>query len=423
MKNVFIAVFVATLALGGLCSSLRSAQPADQEKPTIALPNETDAFEKATEQVRRKYEEAKEQSEVEQLIQKYLMSQLKGKGVLAEELEAAGRVKIDRGATEHAEAAQAMIQQLQAMKLQLEVRERQLAAMAEQMAARERQSNLPPLEGAQVKVYPLRFAKAREAAQTIDNLFGAQALRVAVDEQSNSLVVYGKSDSIAAVDTLLQRLDAQPDSNAGGDSSNKEAAAPRTLVVRLFWLADGLPEGEGQQPVDFLPQSVVDALQKLGLEAPRLVTQTVSSLAIGDDEPVRFSTHVPAVLLKGQSMLSVHGELRAAQGDRVAMEINLNIQGAANCELQGSLATPLGHYMVLGTANSVINTATTVPAGGEMMGGGRGGYGPDMGIEGPAVPGEGMMGAEPAEPNFRTSRFAFVVQVVEGESFPAENTK
>jgi hypothetical protein len=146
------------------------------------------------------------------------------------------------------------------------------------------------------------------------------------------------------------------------------------------------------------------------------------------------------------------GRMRPVIQDRAGLDVQINVSGPSiNCQLSGSLATPLGHYMVLGTANSVIADPTTMADMGMGMGGemgmapgagmyagrgfggegammGRGGYaapaGP-AGRGGPVDPATGLPDAEgaveqPAKPKYNTSRFAFVVQVIEGESFPAE---
>jgi hypothetical protein len=235
-------------------------------------------------------------------------------------------------------------------------------------------------------------------------------------------------------------------------------------LLRVFWLADGLPEGNGQNPGDFLPKSVLQATNKLGLEAPRLVTQTVNSLALGREDAVDFSTNVPAVLLGQPTGLNCEGRLKLVSDDRVRLEMSVHVGGPlVNCELHGSLATPLGHYMVLGTANSVMAeggpSAGMMGAGPGMMPGGgqvgpeggrpgfgrpgqpfRGGESPRAGAPGPggfggpeaaagpgAAPGgeAGGTGTEQqgAKPSFNTSRFAFVVQVIEGQSYPAEKSK
>jgi hypothetical protein len=351
------------------------------------------------------------------------------------------------------QAAQA--QQLQQVKDQLAEREKQMAALAKQMMDQRRP--LPPLENGQLKVYALGAVPARAASQTIESLFGAQVLRIAVDERSNSLIVYGKSDTLAAVDVLLTRLGEQAVPAAGAEKAKQSAAAPRSLLLRVFWLADGLPEGVGQTPTDFLPESVIQAATKLGLVAPRLVTQTVNSLALGREDGVDFSTNVPAILFEQPVGLTCEGRIKLVSDDRVRLEMGVHVSGPAiNCDLNGSLATPLGHYMVLGTANSVMaenGRAWPAMAGDPGMAGpggfgsgrfgpgrpgqpgvgvpganpaGPAGFAPPAGIAGPGGPDEaGGPGAvaAPGKPKFNSSRFAFVVQVIDGQSYPAEKEK
>jgi hypothetical protein len=352
-------------------------------------------------------------------------------------------------------------QQLQQMKEQLAEREKQTAVLAKQLAE-QRRPPLPPLENGTMKVYRLSFVPAREAAATVESLIGSQTLRFAVDERNNSLIAYSKPESVPALDTLLMRLDEQAAEGAKGENSKQSSAAgPRSLLLRVFWLADNLPGWIGQDPNEFLPKSVVEATGKLGLVSPRLVTQTVNSLAIGREDAVDFSTYVPALLFDQPVSLTCEGKLKLASDDRVRSEMVVTVEGPTlNCNLRGSLATPLGHYMVLGTANSVLaeGTPENAPIGAApgMMGpgmgprapaGGRAGVAPEQagpggfrggpvarkglggaaGSEGGAAPGGefGVPGAPPQPENvkFNSSRFAFVVQVVGGQSYPAENDK
>ena len=327
---------------------------------------------------------------------------------------------------------------------QLNEREKRLA-IASQQIAEQRRVPLPPLENGTMKLYKLKFVPAHAAAQTVESLFGAQALRLAVDERGNTLIAYSKPESIAALDSLVSRLDEQAAAAADPDKSTKNnAALPRSLMVRVFWLADGVPQTFGQNPADFLPASVLAATAKLGLESPRLVVQTVSSLATGKEDTVEFSTSVPAALFEQAVVMNCGGKLKLVSDDRVRVDMNAHVVGdTTSCDLIGSMATPLGHYMVLGTANSRF--AQGGMAAGAMPGG-------EMGMAGPAGPGgfqpgttprrgrtEAAPGGEfggpaadpttgmpgdpsgmPAQRSFTTSRFAFVVQVVEGKSYEAE---
>jgi hypothetical protein len=350
-----------------------------------------------------------------------------------------------------ANVVDAMSKKLQEQERQQAAREKQLTGTikAVQEQEQQRRPQLPPIENGQVKVYPLKYLAPREAAQTIESLFGVQALRIAVDDRSNALIVYGKPESFPAVDALVDRLDKQAaPANAAEKSNQSVAAMPRSLLLRVFWLADGLPEGEGQNAELFLPESVLRATNKLGLEAPRLVTQTVNSLAVSREDTAEFSTNVPAVVLGQPTGLGCEGRLRLVSDDFARLEMGIHVNGSANCDLKGSLVTPLGHYVVLGTANSLV--AEGGPAGdmnapgvaaspfGSIGGpgspdlpgpGGRfygqPGPGGRMRAPGSGVPeagGPGAGGQQPAKPNFSTLHYAFVVQVNEGQSYAADQS-
>jgi hypothetical protein len=323
-------------------------------------------------------------------------------------------------------------------------REQKLAELSQQMAKLERQNSLPPLPNAEVKVFTLNKSPAAEAARTIESLFGAQTLRVATDDRTNSLIVLGAPNSLTAVEALLGRMDQQ--NSAGPSDVHPPANPPRSLLLRIFWLADGLPTDEYQNPDEFLPKSVLSAVDRLGITNPRLVTQTVNSLAVAEDQAVEYGINVPAIVFNQPTNLNCAGHMRWSPTDNsVNLDTQVNVMGpAVNCQLGGSLFMPLQHYMVLGTANSVIVDQATLaangaPGEGMMMGGrgmgmtgrgGPGGFAPGMGRPGagpeggaPAFGGEGATaGAAPPgnEAKYNTSHFAFVVQVIEAESFAPE---
>jgi hypothetical protein len=155
----------------------------------------------------------------------------------------------------------------------------------------------------------------------------------------------------------------------------------------------------------------------------------VNSLSVeGGGSPVEFSTNVPAILFEQPVTLTCAGTMGATTDNRANVDMQLTVGGffGVNCDLKGSLVTPLGHFMVLGTANSLIpeHQASDPAAAPEAMGMpmGRGG---EMGRGGGGFGGRGgegggmMMSGMPAA-NYNASRFAFVVQVIEAESFEPE---
>lgn len=286
---------------------------------------------------------------------------------------------------------------------------------------------LPPLKDAEVRVFQLKNTKAADAAEKVELLFGAEPLRIAVDDASNGLIVFGKAEAIPQVEQVIIKLDELAVADTEGftplNINRQVVAAPatsrRSLLLRVFWLADGVQEAAGAE--EYLPPAVIRSLARLGLQGPRLVTQTVTSLSAEEGGmPAEFSTEIPAILFEQPVSLSCSGNLGVMTDNRAEVDMKLTVGGSGvNCDLKGSLATPLGHYMVLGTANSVVPQYDTAGGGGSGMPMGRGGMGMARSGE-MAMGGEGFGAAAPAPAKYHASRFAFVVQVIEGESFAAE---
>jgi len=339
--------------------------------------------------------------------------------------------------------AQLYAKQAEEFSKQLQARDQQLKALAGQMGEMNRLQNLPPIEG-DVKIFRLAHVPAPDAAKQILSLIGAQAVRVAIDDRTNSLIVFGKPEHVKPVEAILMQLDSQATATEERLALAKpdDTARSRSLMVRVFWLADGLSPDEGQTPEKFLPKSVLDAVARLGLENPLLVTQTVNAI-LGQEKDVPFESTVPGVLFGQPAHLHLSGSVKLAARDLTTLDLKAHVDGGVRCELVGSMVMPLEHFMVLGTANALAGNQNLGGRRGRgrsgMMGMGRGGmgeggygggFGMEMGGEGDGLPvaaAGGEMGMADAEamaaagsapaPQFSAARFAFVVQVIEAESF------
>lgn len=62
-------------------------------------------------------------------------------------------------------------------------------------------------EAAALKVYTLVHAKADGVAETLARVFGESAIKLSVDERSNSVVAKGTAEDLDLVEALLHRLD------------------------------------------------------------------------------------------------------------------------------------------------------------------------------------------------------------------------
>jgi hypothetical protein len=325
-------------------------------------------------------------------------------------------------------------QELTALKRKLELAEQQLVQrqkqlgemhnqLMEQMAQQGRARALPELENAELKIFALKSLPAPHAANAIEDLFGADSLRVSIDDRSNSLIVLGKPESIQIIEALLMNLDQKQAKESGKKQPQpSKTQASRPLQLRLFWLADGVSINDSKDPAKVLPASVLRATEKLGLVKPRLVTQSVLSMAVSANNATEFSAYVPAILSNRFSGLSYGGKITLNDADQVSLAMHVDSRQGANCQLEGSLTMPLGHYMVLGTADTSLQSAPkkAAPENAEARpidasGGPEGEFGV------PSV--EGAPPPQAEQPQAKAMRFAFVVQVDEAESFAPDDSK
>jgi hypothetical protein len=340
-----------------------------------------------------------------------------------------GDAQSGTASAEIAVAADASLEQARQLQLRLEDEPR------EDEQSQSIFTPLPPIIDPQTTVYPLSHVEAKGIANTLTKIFGNDQMRVAIGDDPKTLIVVATRELADDAKELVQLLDVLPrtgDVSVDGTASNA-AAGPRSLLVRIFWVADHLPEGEGQELANFLPIGVIEAFENLGLESPRVVTQTVNSVAKPANErstePVSFATatqvispSIAATQFQSKGIATLNSE------GRVDLNVEIQLNGGTNCQVAGAITAPLGHYVVLGTANSMVldpkNAAAGVVAaatGDGMDGGqGRGFEGGGLGFDGgrgydPGMGGMPFGGTLP--PNMRSSRIAFVVQVIENKSY------
>jgi len=270
-------------------------------------------------------------------------------------------------------------EQIQELHQQLQ----QLHATHEEKMEGRQLANLPPLEDGTLQVFHLKNIDPSVLAETLDLLLGPNQLRLVPDAEHGTLLAYAEKESMRQISEMIVQLDATSKST-GGATDKPIAGEPQLLMVRIFWLADGLPEGEGTHAMDYLPQTVVDAFDRLGLREPRLVSQSSASVVIGSEGEVSiFQFDFPAIVHGKLLQFQSHGQMILEGQPR----IQLRVAVPGKFELEGRVSAPLGHYMVLGTANYVAEKHV----------------GKRVSLDQPI--------------RFSTSRFACVVQVIEAESF------
>lgn len=306
---------------------------------------------------------------------------------------------------------------------QVEDLSRQFELARQQFAEAQRAQEQIPLEGAEIKVFTLRRAKASEAGDTIAALLGSGRVRVALDERTNALIVAGNAEALSMIEALLMRLDEQAAhtvEEGEGAHAQMNATDSRAMFVRIFWLSDKLPAGVGQDPAKYLPASVLKALDEVGLDAPRIVTQVVNSAIVvdSDGQGPRFRTATTVQSGGVATNMICTGTPRLTADDRIVLQLSVQLEGPNPCQVDGFLTMPMGHYAVLGTANTTapdpangnVDPNTGLPLGGI----GGGGLDPAaLATAAGAMPFGGM-----GPQNVVPSRLAFVVQVIENKSYP-----
>jgi hypothetical protein len=288
---------------------------------------------------------------------------------------------------------------------------------------------LPEILNSVTVVYTLRNVQAQAVADVLMRLFGPGQIRTAIGEDQSRLIVLSEPMLEEQVRELVQSLDSPPTTEEVVGEMGGLDHGPQSLLVRIFWVADHLPEGEGQELANFLPTGVIEAFENLGLENPRVVAQTVNSVARPasdrSPEPVSFATTTQVISSSiASTQLQSKGIATLNNEGRVDLNVEIALSGGTNCQVAGTITAPLGHYVVLGTANSMVldptvdlGTGQGYDGGGGRDGGGFGGgrgYDPGMGMGG--MPFGGTL-----PPNMKSSRIAFVVQVIENASYTIGN--
>jgi hypothetical protein len=254
----------------------------------------------------------------------------------------------------------AMLQQQQQ---QLEANAARLAAAQQQQAQR---AAMP--DDATTRVYTIRYSRAPEIAQVLSQVLSGKALRLAVDERTNSLIVFADKDTSNVVEALVMKLD-----RSAGETEQSQPG--QTLQLRIVWLLDG---DVGMPPTAHVSSEVVDALHELGFKDPEVVCQQVATFTVGDDnQSGEFQFLVPALINSQPWQLEGHGEIRPAVRERFNVRFDLHFRQtnprqhpgmpAENApgqkgQLGGSILTPLGHYTVLGTTTVLATDTAADPA-------------------------------------------------------------
>jgi hypothetical protein len=190
----------------------------------------------------------------------------------------------------------------------------------------------------QVQVFPLQAIEPDEALEDALQLAfkGKKGTNFSLDRKRKVLVVSADEATLKTVEMLLARL--QGEWRKGPDAD---------VQVRVIWLVNGPARPDEAAPPDDLKE-LLPALAKVGIDRPRLVAQTLVNV----NSNARFQARGTAKL-EAPCLFEVDGRF-SERNETPALEISIRAtrpreRGEDNiCNLQTTIAAPLGHLVVLG---------------------------------------------------------------------------
>jgi hypothetical protein len=217
-----------------------------------------------------------------------------------------------------------------------------------------------------LKIYPLKYAETdRFLEESLRMLFTNRPGKFTLDRARNQVVLFTDEYTQKLVETLLQRLD-QP-----LDRGPEKPRPPAEMQVRIVWLASGLARKDAPNPPPDL-HAVITELAKVGVEEPRLVSQSIINANTGSE----FTTQGLAKL-DTSCTLAINGMVLDKPGRNMELRISIKAtpvvttQGsgpfagrggpaAQICRLETTITAPLGHSVVLGVTPTETITSVFV---------------------------------------------------------------
>jgi hypothetical protein len=234
---------------------------------------------------------------------------------------------------------QELLRQLQAATLQLNMTN----------AAQNQMRNAQPLPpDANLRAFPLRYVRAQEIAQALNNISGGGGARIAVDDRINVLLLAGTDKQVNVAEQLVKTLD-QP-------AKSESEKTPQTLQLRIVWLLDKLSSHQGVDASQIVSEPVLQALQQLGFDQPNVACQQITSLTLQESRPGMFQFDVPVIVQGNSWQFRGRGAVKPAARDSYVIDFDMTVlrpNTTQSSQLSGSIFTPLSHYTVMGTTTFV----------------------------------------------------------------------
>ncbi len=237
-----------------------------------------------------------------------------------------------------------------------------------------KESPLGSSEEPEVKVFQLKYATVPAVAQNLQILLGEEGYRLAIEENSNALIVSAPPATSQRIEALIRAIDIAPATRDGSDSADRSTLGPKSLMVRIFWLSQGAADEDSPPAADYLPGPVIDALTHVGLTEAYVVSQSNSTVAFDGDSKSQFRVGDYPVRVDGQlQTLNAQGEITAVDENIMRLRIETyttreitvddELEFVQENEVHGAIVAPIGHFSVVGTTNYAPTKMGTVKKG------------------------------------------------------------
>jgi len=207
------------------------------------------------------------------------------------------------------------------------------------------------------KVFKFQHQNASSIMDTIQRVIDDNQLRIAFDENSNSLIASGHQKTLESVEELISVLDVEQKSKYWSKSVD-------TVMLRFVWLVDEeLMPGVNGHDVPYDLEATVERLSgKFSLGRLRRASQVVINHKLGDDSNFEGSG---TALIPGSREIRISGVCKKNQ-DHVEMKVHL-VTGMVrilendkpsqkftkpDCEIETTISVPIGRPVFLGMTSS-----------------------------------------------------------------------
>ena len=200
-----------------------------------------------------------------------------------------------------------------------------------------------------LRAFKLQYVKPEEIGQALHNITGGGGPRIAIDERTNALLIAGEDKQMGVVQQVIETLDQPAGQKGKGNDTCKCALSGCLMPART----------KASRPNRRMSSAASG--RWVARARIRIATRDVSA---GDDAHVRSRTRGPisvsdpgACRRQSRGNLTVTARLRLPTMTVTRSNSRWVCSSRTtpnDCQVGGSILTPLGHYTVMGTSTFVV---------------------------------------------------------------------